>query len=162
MMQMAEPISTSARREGETVGQLEAEYFRTLNGILEPVLRAGCGSPGLVPIGLIVLETKGWRTGRSHKTAVFAGAIGGCLLVSTVRGRRSHWVKNLRHSADVSYWSGGQPRQARAIVFAPDEDTPDLQGLPPLLRTLGASLAWPVTDLGCAFALLVPQASSRA
>ncbi len=163
MMQKAEPISAIARREGENVlGQLEAEYFRTLNGILEPVLRAGCGSPGVVPIGLIVLETKGWRTGRLHKTAVLAGAIGGCLLVSTVRGRRSHWVKNLRHTAYVSYWSGGQPCRAKAIVFAPDEDTPDLQGLPPLLRSLGANLALPVTDLGCAFALLVPQASSRA
>ena len=144
------------------LGQLEAEYFRTLNGFVEPVVRAGCGSPGVVPIGLIVLETKGWRTGRLHQTAVFASAIGDYLLVSTVRGRRSHWVKNLRHSADVSYWRGGQPCRARAIVFAPDEDTPDLQGLPPLLRSLGASLAWPVMDLGCAFALLVPQASSRA
>ena len=143
------------------VMKLEAEYFRALNLIIEPVVRAGCGPTGIVPIGLIVLETKGWRTGRLRRTTVLASAIGDLLLVSTVRGRRSHWIKNLSHNAELRYWSGDQPRQATAIVFAPDVDTPNLQGWPALFSSLAASLASPVKDLGCAFALLAPPGSHR-
>ncbi len=137
----------------------ESEWFRALNRIVEPAVRAGCGSPGILPFGLIVLETKGWSTGRWHRTPHLASAIDGYLLVSTVRGRRSHWVKNLSRHADVRYWSGGQPRQARAIVFSPDGDAPDLQGLSPLLSALVPGLAYLAKDLGCAFALLEPERS---
>ncbi len=140
--------------------KVEAEYFRTLNRIVEPAVRAGCGSPGIVPIGLIVLETKGWRTGRWHHTPVLASTIGDYLLVSTVRGRRSHWAKNLSRTADVHYWIGGELRRARAIVFAPDQEMPDLQGLPPLLSLLGDSLACLAGGLGCVFALLAPPPST--
>ncbi len=145
--------------KSNAVTKLEAEYYRALNVIVEPAVRAACGPTGIVPIGLIVLETKGWRTGRWRRTTVLASAIGDLLLVSTVRGRRSHWVKNLIHDAEMRYWSGDQPRQATAIVFAPDEDIPNLQGLPALFSSLAASLASPVRDLGCAFALLAPLGS---
>ncbi len=142
--------------KSNAVTKLEAEYFRTLNYIVEPAVRAGCGPTGIVPIGLIVLETKGWRTGQWRRTTVLASAISDLLLVSTVRGRRSHWVKNLSRNAELQYWSGDQPHQATAIVFAPDEDIPNLRGLPALFSSLAASLASPVKDLGCAFALLAP------
>ncbi len=142
--------------------QLEAEYFRALNRIVEPLVRAGCGSPGIFPMGLVVLETKGWRTGRPHRTPVLASVIGEYLLVSTVRGRRSHWVKNLSRDTDIQYWSGGRLRAARAILFAPDEEGPNLQGLPPLLTSLGANLTCLARDLGCAFALLAPPDSATA
>ena len=145
--------------KSNAVTKLEAEYFRALNLIVEPAVRAGCGPTGIVPIGPIVLETKGWRTGRWRRTIVLANAIDDFLLISTVRGRRSRWVKNLSHNAEVRYWSGDQPREATAIVFAPDEDIPDLQGLPPRFSSLAASLASPVKDLGCAFALLAPLGS---
>ena len=144
------------------VSSIEAETFRALNRIVEPAVRAGCGAPGIVPVGLIVLETKGWRSGRWHRTPVLAGAIGDYLLVSTVRGRRSNWVKNLRRSADVNYWSWGELCRARAIVFAPDEETPDLHGLPPLFVSLGVTLTYLASDFGCAFALLAPPASTTA
>jgi len=144
------------------VSDIEAETFRALNRIVEPAVRAGWGSPGIVPVGLIVLETKGWRSGRWHLTPVLAGAIGDYLLVSTVRGRRSNWVKNLSRSADVNYWSWGELRRARAIVFAPDEETPDLQGLPPLFVSLGVTLTYLASDFGCAFALLAPPTSTAA
>ena len=147
--------------KSNAVTKLEAEYYRALNFIVEPVVRAGCGPTGTVPIGLIVLETKGWRTGRWHRTTVLANVIDDCLLVSTVRGRRSHWIKNLRHNAEMRYWSGDQPHQATAIVFAPDEDIPNLRGWPALFSSLAASLASPVKDLGCAFALLAPLGSHR-
>ena len=133
---------------------LESEWFRALNQIVEPSVRAGCGSPGILPFGLIVLETKGWRTGRWHRTPHLASAVDGYLLVSTVRGRRSHWVKNLTRHADVRYWSGGQPHQSKAILFSPDGDAPDVQGLSPLLSALVPGFAYVAKDLGCAFALL--------
>lgn len=142
--------------------KLEAEWFRALNRIVEPSVRAGCGSPGILPFGLIVLETKGWSTGRWHRTPHFASAIGDYLLVSTVRGRRSHWVKNLSRSDEVRYWSGGKLRQARAFLFAPEAEAPDLQELPPLLSSLGPSLACLARDLGCAYALLAPLPSPTA
>lgn len=142
------------------VSNIEAEAFQALNRIVEPAVRAGWGSPGIVPLGIIVLETKGWRSGRLHRTPVVASAIGDYLLVSTVRGRRSNWIKNLRRSADVSYWSWGELRRARAVVFAPDEETPDLQELPPLFASLGVTLAYLANDFGCAFALLAPSTAA--
>ena len=148
--------------KSNAVTMLEAEYYRALNLIVEPVVRAGCGLTGIVPIGLIVLETQGWRTGRLRRTTVLASAIDDLLLVSTVRGRRSHWVKNLSHNAEARYWSGDQPHPATAIVFAPDEDIPNLQGLPALFSSLAAGFASPVKALGCAFALLAPLDSHSA
>ena len=147
--------------KSNAVTMLEAEYYRTLNLIVEPVVRAGCGPTGIVPIGLIVLETKGWRTGRLRRTTVLASAIDDLFLVSTVRGRRSHWVKNLSHNAEMRYWNGDQPHQATAIVFAPDEDIPKLEGWPALFSSLAAGFASPVKDFGCAFALLAPTDSHR-
>lgn len=144
------------------VSNIEAETYRALNRIVEPAVRAGCGAPGIVPVGLIVLETKGWRSGRWHRTPVLAGAIGDYLLVSTVRGRRSNWVKNMSHNADVNYWSWGELRRTRAIVFAPDEETPGLQGLPPRFASLGVTLTYLASDFGCAFALLAPPAGTTA
>ncbi len=136
--------------------ELESAFFGVVNSVVEPAVRLGFGSPGILPTGLIVLETTGWRTGRRHRTPVLASVVGEYLLASTVRGRRSRWVENLRRSPDVRYWRHGVPRRARAIVFAPGVKTPDLSDLPPLARAIGAGLVCFVEDLGCAFALLGP------
>ncbi len=140
-----------------TVG-LETDAFRVLNRIIEPAVRAGWGSPGIVSVGLIVLETKGWRSGRWHRTPQVAHAIGDHLLVSTVRGRRSHWVQNLRRSAEVRYWRNGRRYGARAMLFAPDEEPPDVGELPPVLRLLGPGIICLASDLGCATAILSGRA----
>lgn len=137
---------------------LEADAFRALNRIVEPAVRAGWGSPGIVSVGLIVLETKGWRSGRWHRTPHVAYAIGDHLLVSTVRGRRSHWVQNLRRSAEVRYWRNGRQYGATAMLFAPSEESPDVGALPPLLRPLAPGLASLASDLGCATAILSGRA----
>ena len=157
----AEP-SAGNEANRSMLAELEAAYFSAVNQIVEPAVRSGFGSPGILPMGLIVLETKGRRTGRWHRMPVLASVIGSYLLISTVRGRRSHWVRNLGRSTEVQYWSWGRLRSARAILFAPDREPPDLEGLPPPFASLGASLACLATVLGCAFALLVPEDSAAA
>ena len=132
---------------------LETIYYQALNSVLMPLAESGALSPGIVPAGLIVLETTGWRSGRTHRTPVVAAALGDCLLVSTVRGRRSHWVKNLIAQPDVRYWSGGRAQAARAYVAAPDG-----AGAPRELPA-AVSLIWPglvcwAEMSGCAFVVL--------
>lgn len=98
---------------------LESVYYQALNSVLTPLAESGLLAPGMIPAGLIVLETTGWRSGRTHRTPLMAAALGDCLIVSTVRGRRSHWVKNLIAQPDVRYWSGDRSRDVRAYVAAP-------------------------------------------
>ena len=132
---------------------LESVYYQALNSVLRPLAESGALAPGTLPAGLIVLETTGWRSGRTHRTPVVAFALGDCLLVSTVRGRRSHWVKNLIAQPDVRYWSGGRAQAARAYVAAPDG-----AGAPGELPA-AVALIWPglvcLADVsGCAFVAL--------
>ena len=156
--------SSEARAQGRTkrtpLAQLEARAFSALNQIAGPAVQAGLLSPGPLPAGVIELETVGWRTGQPHRTPLLAGAIGEFLLVSTVRGRRSHWVKNLRQNGDIRYWSGGRLRPARATVFTPDEEQISVDDLPPSLLPLAAYLACFAPLSGCAFVLLRPIAEA--
>jgi hypothetical protein len=135
---------------------LEARLFRALNALVEPVVRAGWGSPGLAPAGLILLETRGRRTGRLHRVPVLATLIGEHLLVGTARGDRSDWVRNAGVSPGVRFWLHGRAREATALVFRPDEGPPDTETLPPVVRHLAANLHPAASALGMAFAILVP------
>ena len=135
---------------------LETVYYEALNSVLKPLAESGALAPGIVPAGLIVLETTGWRSGRARRTPVVAAALGDCLLVSTVRGRRSHWVKNLILQPDVRYWRGEESYAVRAHVAAPTS-----VGAPAATNDLPAavSLLWPalvtLADVsGCAFVVL--------
>ena len=92
---------------------IERDFFRTLNRVVEPLVRAGVGSPRVVPGGLIVLETRGRKSGRLSRTPLAATRFGGYVLVATVRGNRSQWVLNLAAEPRARYWVGGQARLAR-------------------------------------------------
>ncbi len=151
------PAGISSGADRDVLAGLEAASFSALNQIVEPAVRFGLGSPGIFTVGLIVLETNGWRTGRRHRTPVLASVIGRHLLVSTVRGNRSHWMKNLSRHPEIQYWSWGRQRTARAVVFASDEASPRLDELPLLLAPLGAHLNCLARTLGWAFALLTPR-----
>ena len=138
---------------------LETELFRTLNSLIEPAVRAGYGFPGIASTGLIVLETQGRRTGIPYRTPILATLIGDYLLIATILGERSQWIKNARMAPDVRYWLCGRVRGARALVFTPDDSPPDIQGLPPLARCIASIVDATASGLGVAFAILRPALS---
>ena len=135
---------------------VEVQFFRMLNRIVEPYIRAGWASPRLVPGGLIVLETTGRRSGRRSRVPVAAIRIDGHVVVSTFRGSRSQWVKNLSANPDVRYWLRGRPRKARALVISARRRSGVPRTLPTAVRWLVRSLV-PYTHAGWAFAVLAPE-----
>jgi deazaflavin-dependent oxidoreductase (nitroreductase family) len=137
----------------------ERELSRALNQFIEPAVRSGCASPGVFPTGLIVLETRGRVTGQPRSVPLFAALIEDHVLVSTLRGNRSQWIRNLSVNPGVRYWLGGQAHDADALVFSASDAKPDLGGLPPAVRCAAESLG-PAEALGWAFALLVPRAGA--
>lgn len=128
-----------------------------LNRVVEPVVRAGIGSPRLAPAGFIVLETIGRKTGRTIRSPLAATRMGGYVLVSTFRGERSQWVRNLTAQPRTQYWIGGKARAARAFVMAPGKRFRVPKSLPAPLQYVVRFLA-PYTKAGWAFALLSPEA----
>jgi hypothetical protein len=141
-----QPVTASTILAG-----LEARLFESINEVVEPAVRAGWGAPGLVPAGLIVLETKGRVSGRTRRVPAMASGLNGYLLVATYRGDRSQWIKNLAAQSHVRYWIGGVARDAKVFVFdGRDRKTPD--ELCWLQTALAASVA-----VGWAFAVLRPS-----
>lgn len=137
--------------------RLEREFFRMLNRVVEPAVRRGIGSPCFVPGGLIVLESVGFRSGATRRTPLVATRLGRYVFVSTVRGERSFWVRNLRKQPRVTYYLGGRARQARAFVLMPGKRYRRPKSLPPLIAGITDFLA-PYTRAGWAFAVLAPVA----
>jgi deazaflavin-dependent oxidoreductase (nitroreductase family) len=139
---------------------IEVEFFRFLNRWLEPQIRAGRGAPRLVPGGLIVLETRGRKSGRRARVPLVAMRIQGFLLVGTVRGGRSQWPKNVAANPEVRFWMGGRVRPAHATVIAASRRPRPLPKLPPLLRFVVAFLV-PYTRAGWVFAVLAPARRAK-
>lgn len=139
-----------------TDNSLEAEFFRGLNRIVEPTVRAGWGSPRLLSGGLIVLQTRGRRTGRPSRVPLMALRLNRHVLISTYRGGRSHWIKNLRANPRVRYWLSGRPRAARAVAVATPNHSSDPEQWPLALRWMLPMLSSYVCA-GWAFALLGPD-----
>jgi len=139
-----------------TLHAVEAEFFRMLNRFVEPRIRDGFGSPRLVPGGLVVVETIGRRSGRRRRIPLVATRIQGHILVSTFRGRRSQWVKNLAKDPNTRFWLRGRARRAKAFVLSPGRRPRPPRELPPLLRWVASALV-PYTYAGWAFAILAPE-----
>ena len=137
-----------------------SEFSRTLNSVVEPLVRAGCFSPNLfAPTGLIVLETTGRRSGKPHHTPVLAMLMDSHLIVRTFRGERSEWFKNLRKNPDVAYWTRGEKKAARAVIHAPGEEC-QIEGLPAAAALGITAAATAVRMLGWRFAVLAPRDSA--
>ena len=134
---------------------LEQKLFRSLNAVVEPAVRRGIGSPSLAPVGLIVLETAGFKSGKRRRTPLWSVRLGRYRVVSTARGERSFWVKNLLQQPQGSYYLGGRRRASRAIVIAEGALHHGDSALSPLMRTVTQGLARYACN-GWAFAILAP------
>ncbi|PLW68174.1 nitroreductase/quinone reductase family protein [Pseudohalioglobus lutimaris] len=87
--------------------KLEQRFFRALNAVVEPAVRRGVLSSRLLPTTLIVLESTGYVSGQARRTPLFCQHLGSHVLISTGRGKRSFWVRNLQRKPDVEYFMGG-------------------------------------------------------
>src|SRR6266852_4033874 len=137
--------------------RLEADFFRGLNQVVEPLVRAGLGAPVLFPAGAIVIETQGRTSGRRSNVPLMAALVGDLVVVSTVR-RRSNWVKNLAAHPEVRYWLGGRQREATAFAIGPGIETQD--DLPVRVSCLATALKQHSALFGTGFAILMPRQSS--
>jgi deazaflavin-dependent oxidoreductase (nitroreductase family) len=137
--------------------RLESDFFRGLNSFVEPLVRAGFGAPALSPMGAIVVETLGRKSGRRSNIPLMAAVIGDLVVVSTVR-RRSNWLKNLAAHPEVRYWLGGREREATAFAIGPGIEPPG--DLPSRVSCLAEALKQYSTMFGTGFAILVPRDSS--
>ena len=148
------------RADATPFAALESEFFRALNALVEPAVRAGCASPGLVPTGLIVLETTGARSGQARRVPLLATVLDGCVFLSTVRGPRARWVENLKADPQVRYWLMGRAHRGRALILAPGARVPDLERLPPLACTVARGLLAPAPAVGWTFVVIAPAATA--
>jgi deazaflavin-dependent oxidoreductase (nitroreductase family) len=140
----------------QELARIETEFYRGVNSVVEPLVRAGVGSPVFWPVGAIVLEVTGRNTGQIFNVPLLAARIGNLFVVSTYR-RRSEWVKNLAANREVSYWLGGRQYDATAFVLTPDRATSSLDGLPPRAACLAAVLKQQSRLFGSSFAILIPR-----
>ena len=138
-----------------TVRSVEKRFFRTLNRVAEPSIRLGIGSPWLVPVGAVVLETVGRKSGRTYRIPVLASEWRGVLVVSTVRGR-SQWMKNVAVNPHIKLWLRGKKRGCTAhVISAGTVQTAEDAPLPKSLGWLVASLKRASSVGGASFAVLV-------
>ncbi len=97
--------------------ELERRAVAALNSVARPSIQRGLGSPCLVPWGLVVLEHKGRRTGRTYTSPLLAMRLGRRVLVTTYRKERSHWIRNLEKRPKTHLWMNGRRRPYRARVL---------------------------------------------
>ncbi len=150
MQEMSDATTGSA-------GEAGAEFFRTLNALVEHSVRAGCASPGMLPTGMVLLETMGAKSGRPRRVPLLATLLEGCLFVGTARGSRSQWLRNLRVEPRVRYWLAGREHRGAALVFAEGAPRPATHMLPPLARAVAEGLLPAAMVCGWQFAVISPE-----
>ncbi len=133
----------------------EAALYRFVNAALEPAIRAGLGAPLLSPAGLVVVEMIGAKSGKLRRVPLAALRFGAYLMIGTVRGERSLWVRNLAANGDVRVWLAARAKPMRAFVLRPRASTRTPRALPSALHPLWRALA-ALSARGFAFALLAP------
>lgn len=104
----------------------ETSAFAILNAAVEPWARAGLlGAPGCGWPGPIVVEVRGRKTGTIRRVPLLALRAGDTFVVSTVRGQRSQWLKNLEANPECGAWVGGRRQAFSAEVFRPGGSSPE-------------------------------------
>jgi hypothetical protein len=132
--------------------EVDISVFSTLNRLVEPAVQAGFGSLWILPVGLIVLETTGRKTGLPQRVPLLAAMIAGHVVVSTVRVQQSQWLRNTLEDPEVRYWVRGQELHGRAIVVMSGRDT--TEPLDDDARCLVEALR-PAAAFGAAFVILL-------
>ncbi len=133
----------------------EATLYRRVNALLEPAIRRGLGAPLLSPAGFVVIEMTGAKTGKRRRVPLAALRLGPYVLIGTVRGERSLWVRNLVANGSVRVWLAARAKPMRAFVLRPGASVRTPRALPRILHTPWRALA-ALTQSGFAFALLAP------
>lgn len=137
---------------GRADGEVESSLFSALNLLVEPKVRAGFGSLWVLPVGLIVLETTGRKTGLPQRVPLLAAMIAGHIVVSTVRVQQSQWLRNAIEDPEVRFWLRGQELRARAIVVMSGRDVSEVADDD--ARCLAEALR-PAAAFGAAFVILL-------
>lgn len=133
----------------------EQVFFRTLNSVVEPAVRKGVASSRWTPGSVIVLETTGYISGNQRRTPLLSVKLGKYRLISTSRGDRSFWMKNLKKDPAISYYLGGKKYSSRALLIEQEDSSNELSVLPTYVRKISRWLAM-YKKQGWAFALLTP------
>ena len=140
-----------------TFKQHETDVFRLLNQVIEPLVRSGYGSPGLLTIGLTLLETTGRKTGRSYSVPVVAKRWGDLLVVGTAR-RETQWIKNLAAHPRIQVWISGRAQTATAYVLGANSSAAALPStLTPIDQLLVRGLTLLNRLYGVQWAIIIPQ-----
>lgn len=92
---------------------MQQQFFRALNRVVLPAVKAGLGSPLPVGGGIVVLETTGRVTKKRRHVPLVALRIGDRVAVSTVR-KDSQWFANLEQDTEPRLWMWGRSRPVAA------------------------------------------------
>jgi len=140
-----------------SLSRFESDFFSGLNSLVEPYLRAGFGTPGPCAKGIDLLETTGRKSGRIINVPLMAASFGDIVIVSTVRARRSQWIRNVVANPEVRYWLRGRARKVRAFAIGDGAPIASRAAMPLHARAI-ASMLHPLTITDdVAFAILIPQ-----
>jgi deazaflavin-dependent oxidoreductase (nitroreductase family) len=99
----------------QLVRAVRRQAFRSVNAVVQPIVRRGVGSPPILGAGVVLLQTEGRHSGRPRTRPLLTLRRGDDLVVATVRPR-SDWVANLAATDRPTVWVGGTPRTATAQV----------------------------------------------